>query len=100
VLLVVGLLCGGLVSLLLLNVVLNQDSFTADELRDANNHLELQKEQVKRSIVEADTPGELAKRAGKQGQRPDEAINPLIPGSRPVGAVETQGRSGAEGADR
>ncbi|MEU9832915.1 hypothetical protein AB0D67_15425 [Streptosporangium sp. NPDC048047] len=71
VLLVVGLLCGGLVSLLLLNVVLAQDSYRLNELRDGISKLRLQKEERRNDNARLDTPEELAKRAELQGQDPD-----------------------------
>ncbi|MGW4664493.1 hypothetical protein [Streptosporangium sandarakinum] len=67
VLLVVGLLCGGLVSLLLLNVVLAQDSYRLNELRDGISRLQLQKADRENENARLGMPEELAKRAGLQG---------------------------------
>ncbi|MFF0305901.1 hypothetical protein ACFYSC_00670 [Streptosporangium sp. NPDC004379] len=71
VLLVVGLLCGGLVSLLLLNVVLAQDSYRLNELRQGISKLKQQGEERRNENARLDTPEELAKRAELQGQDPD-----------------------------
>ncbi|GGP77185.1 hypothetical protein [Streptosporangium pseudovulgare] len=71
VLLVVGLLCGGLVSLLLLNVVLAQDSYRLNELRDGISELQQQKADRENENARLDTPEELAKRAELQGQNRD-----------------------------
>ncbi|MFF5204613.1 hypothetical protein [Streptosporangium sp. NPDC000396] len=71
VLLVVGLLCGGLVSLLLLNVVLSKDSFRLNELRKENNELSLRKEQQKNENMQKEMPDALARNARNQGQEPD-----------------------------
>src|SRR5690606_7137189 len=61
VLLVVGLLCGGLVSLLLLNIVLARDSFTATELRRQNKEISLQREKVMLDNVRLEGPAEVAR---------------------------------------
>jgi hypothetical protein len=78
VLLVVGLLCGGLVSLLLLNTVLNQDSITATNLRDEIAVARQQNEAAKQANEENMGPGKLAEQAENQGMRRDwDAPNPL-----------------------
>ncbi|GAA4226627.1 hypothetical protein GCM10023075_27600 [Streptosporangium album] len=71
VLLVVGLLCGGLISLLLLNTVLNQDSFKADELTRANDKLRQQKEELKYDNMLLEQPNALSRNSVNQGQGPD-----------------------------
>ncbi|MEU6741277.1 hypothetical protein [Streptosporangium sandarakinum] len=71
VLLVVGLLCGGLVSLLLLNVVLAQDSYRLNELRNGISKLQLQKADRENENARLNMPGEVAKRAELQGQDRD-----------------------------
>ncbi|GAA0413656.1 hypothetical protein Acor_10700 [Acrocarpospora corrugata] len=63
VLLVVGLLGGGLVSLLLLNTVLAQDSFKYNELRRITEQLHQQADEQKNDIREKLQPGNLAERA-------------------------------------
>ncbi|MFE3447916.1 hypothetical protein ACFXJ8_03190 [Nonomuraea sp. NPDC059194] len=79
VLLVVGLLCGGLVSLLLLNTVLARDSFTASELREQIAEMQQQSNALEREIERQEQPAELAKRAEGQGQGPDGEINTIDP---------------------
>lgn len=100
VLLVVGLLCGGLVSLLLLNVVLAQDSYRLNELRDGISRLQLQKADRENENARLGMPGELARRAGLQGQDRDwDSMNTIdsrvaSQGQAPVtrGRVEGTGR--------
>jgi hypothetical protein len=71
VLLVVGLMCGGLVSLLLLNTVLAQDSITAANLRD-EIAVARQANEEARLANEKDTgPQQLADNAELQGQHRD-----------------------------
>ncbi len=79
VLLVVGLLCGGLVSLLLLNTVLARDSFTASELREQIAEMQQQSNALEREIEKQEQPAELAKRAEGQGQGPYNEINTIDP---------------------
>ncbi|MFD0886844.1 hypothetical protein ACFQ08_20035, partial [Streptosporangium algeriense] len=90
-LLVVGLLCGGLVSLLVLNTILNQDSFRANELRNGNNELRQKKESLKHQNALMDTPEWLAGNAEKQGLAPDwDNPNVMIPG-RPIPRPSKEG---------
>ncbi|MER5321371.1 hypothetical protein [Streptosporangium roseum] len=70
-LLVVGLLCGGLISLLLLNIVLAQDSYKVNELRSANDQLRQKKEELKNANMRLEMPGALSDSSAKQGQGPD-----------------------------
>ncbi|MFI7051703.1 hypothetical protein ACWDOR_32870 [Streptosporangium canum] len=70
-LLVIGLLCGGLVSLLLLNTVLAQDSYKVNELRSANDQLRQKKEELKNANMRLEMPGALSDSSAKQGQGPD-----------------------------
>lgn len=96
-LLVVGLLCGGLVSLLLLNTVLAQDSFRANELRNANNQLRQKKEALKHDNMRREMPASLSESALVQNQRPDwDKAYVLTPDRVPGAAVAdpvTLGRS-------
>ncbi|MDF5756856.1 hypothetical protein [Spongiactinospora sp. TRM90649] len=77
VLLLVGLLCGGLVSLLLLTTVLAQDSVEADKLRSDNKRIKLETERQRLENVKQDTAAALAERAARHGSRPDPSFNPL-----------------------
>ncbi|TXK41880.1 hypothetical protein [Nonomuraea sp. C10] len=71
VLLVVGLLCGGLVTLLLLNTVLAQDSMTASNLVDEISTARQQNEDLQRKIEEEKLPGRVAERAEDLDMRRD-----------------------------
>ncbi len=71
VLLVVGLMCGGLVGLLLLNTVLAKDSFVADQLRAGNQKIREQTEEAKTQNIRDNGPGAVDERARKHGMRPD-----------------------------
>src|SRR5690606_26897732 len=67
VLVVVGLLCGGLVTLLLLNTVLAQDSMTATNLVVEISTARQQNEDLQRKIEEEKLPGRVAARAEDLG---------------------------------
>ncbi|GAA3803118.1 hypothetical protein GCM10022226_23770 [Sphaerisporangium flaviroseum] len=71
VLLVVGLLCGGLVSLLLLNTVLAQDSFRMNDLRKSTQQLNQQAQDVRTKVLLQSQPNRLDERARQQGLKQD-----------------------------
>ncbi|NRQ34208.1 hypothetical protein HII36_20475 [Nonomuraea sp. NN258] len=78
VLLVVGLLCGGLVSLLLLNTMLAQDAITEAKLREQIAQSRQEADSLKREYEKNTQAGELAKHAPALQQRPDwGSVNPL-----------------------
>jgi hypothetical protein len=92
VLLVVGLLCGGLVSLLLLNTVLARDSIAASRLVDEISAARLQNEQLKREIEERKLPAVIAKQAEDLGMKQSlDSVNPYTSGSTDTGQA-VQGR--------
>ncbi|MEU3165028.1 hypothetical protein [Streptosporangium sp. NPDC006930] len=70
-LLVVGLLCGGLISLLLLNAVLAQDSFRANGLRKEISDLRIAKESKQSAIMRQEMPEAVARNNELQGLGPD-----------------------------
>lgn len=70
VLLLVGLLCGGLVSLLLLKTVLAQDSFEATTLRNETNDILRKAERVRQDNVVREQPRNMANEAARLGERP------------------------------
>ncbi|WP_343952961.1 hypothetical protein [Nonomuraea longicatena] len=67
VVLVLGLLGGGLVSLLLLNTVLAEDSVRATKLKGEIADLQLSNESVKTELIKLDTPQQRAKAAADAG---------------------------------
>jgi hypothetical protein len=71
VLLVVGLMCGGLLSLLLLNTVLAQDSITAANLRKEIEVARQANEDAKLTNEKNMGPGPIADQAEMQGQHRD-----------------------------
>ncbi|WP_052424193.1 hypothetical protein [Nonomuraea candida] len=71
VLLVVGLLCGGLVSLLLLNVMLAQDASTDATLRKQIAEAQLENEQLDQRYLLKTQPENIAELAEKQGYGSD-----------------------------
>ncbi|MEV5411722.1 hypothetical protein AB0K60_23150 [Thermopolyspora sp. NPDC052614] len=73
VLLLVGLLCGGLITLLLLNTVLAQDSFRLGELREQIRVIGEQSEKMRNKIARLDSPGSIASRSEQHGDRPDKS---------------------------
>lgn len=72
VLLVIGLLAGGLVSLLLLNTMLAQGSFTLDSLQQRHTHLVHRMEALEREVANQSSPGSLARKARSLGMVPTE----------------------------
>ncbi|GII67062.1 hypothetical protein Skr01_71470 [Sphaerisporangium krabiense] len=87
VLLVVGLLCGGLVTLLLLNTVLAQDSFRVSDLRDSTRELHEQAQDLNKELLRRSQPGAVADEARKRGVRPDNSAPEIldVPGGSVVG---------------
>ncbi len=73
VLLVVGLLCGGLVSLLLLNTVLAQDSFELNDLRASTDELRQQAEELDKQVMYLTGPEAIAEQARGRGAAPDDS---------------------------
>ncbi|WP_066362165.1 hypothetical protein [Herbidospora mongoliensis] len=82
VMLVVGLLGGGLVSLLLLNTVLAQDSFKHNELRRVNEQLRQQADAVRGQLRDAGQPGTVAKNGVQHGVSPDDTAPKWVGGAR------------------
>ncbi|MFC4059881.1 hypothetical protein ACFOWE_16360 [Planomonospora corallina] len=76
----VGLLCGGLVTLLVLNTVLAQNSLRESELRAGIKQLLLEKEKLKNENMRRETPGELARAADLQGMLSDDSARVIVPG--------------------
>ncbi|GII88704.1 hypothetical protein Ssi03_66940 [Sphaerisporangium siamense] len=87
VLLVVGLLCGGLVTLLLLNTVLAQDSFRVNDLRDSTRELHEQAQDLNKQLLQRSQPEAVAEEARKHGVRPDNSAPEIldVPEGRVVG---------------
>ncbi|MEV7970877.1 hypothetical protein AB0O34_33525, partial [Sphaerisporangium sp. NPDC088356] len=99
VLLVVGLLCGGLVSLLLLNLVLAQDSFRANDLRKSTELLHQQAQDKKTEVMLKSGPEELARRAedGGTGMKQDTTAPEFVKVQEGQGASAGQANTvGAE----
>lgn len=77
VLLVVGLLCGGLISLLLLNTVLNRDSFTQNTLREETAQLQRENEALRQANAKKEQPAQLARDAELQGEKWDPTVGSI-----------------------
>ncbi|WP_344863594.1 hypothetical protein [Planomonospora alba] len=91
----VGLLCGGLVTLLLLNTVLAQNSLKESELRaQIKQHL-LEKERLKNENMQREMPGELAEAADRQGMLPDDSARVITPGGSADSRVASEGQAPA-----
>ncbi|MET7465646.1 hypothetical protein ABZS51_35200, partial [Nonomuraea sp. NPDC005501] len=99
VLLVVGLLCGGLVSLLLLNTVLAQDSITASRLRGEIAAARQHNERLKQLIEQETQADVIARRAEDQGLHLDNTINPLTLGDKGTGTAAKPATGTGTGAD-
>jgi hypothetical protein len=91
VLLVVGLMSGGLVSLLLLNTMLAQDAITDASLREEIAVARRENEQLKLQYQLKTQPGEIARLAGNQGYNPDwDTVNGWSSAGDRVGRVDTE----------
>lgn len=88
VVLVLGLLGGGLVSLLLLNTVLAQDSYRARDLREEIARLQLGNSQLAQQNEHDMQPGEIARRAEEHGYKPDPSLKVLRPASEESSQVD------------
>ncbi|MBO3745445.1 hypothetical protein J5X84_05135 [Streptosporangiaceae bacterium NEAU-GS5] len=89
VLLVVGLLCGGLVSLLLLNTVLAQDSFELGDLRSSTEQLRQAAAEMEGQVRVMTQPDALAEQARGLNVQPDTSSPGFVrvaPTSKPAGA--------------
>ncbi|WP_344473994.1 hypothetical protein [Nonomuraea monospora] len=91
VLLVVGLLCGGLVSLLLLNTMLAQDAITDATLRQEIAEARLQNEQIDQKYQLKTQPENIADLAEKQGYDRDwDEVNRLSSAGDQASRVDTE----------
>jgi cell division protein FtsB len=75
VLLVVVLLAGGLISLLLLNAAVNQDSFELTKLKKETTQLTDEEQALQQDVAKYAAPSALDKRARRLG---------MVPGGNPV----------------
>ncbi|MFC6087196.1 hypothetical protein ACFP1K_38940, partial [Sphaerisporangium aureirubrum] len=93
VLLVLGLLGGGLVTLLLLNTVLARDSFMMNNLRDRNQELHQQAQDRKKSLLMKSQAKVLDQRAPNATFKPDpsapEFLDPADGPGRPADLDQT-----------
>jgi cell division protein FtsB len=89
--LVVGLLGGALVSLLLLNTVLAQQTFTLSEVQRENQRLDERKQALQEDIARENSPEVLHAKARRLGMR--DAERPVYVDAR-TGRVVGGGRSG------
>ncbi|KAB8185533.1 hypothetical protein [Microbispora catharanthi] len=97
VLLVVGLMCGGLVTLLLLNVVLSQDSFRLSDLQSSIDELHEQAAEQENQLRQWTQPGPLGDQAAAQGLEPDTSAPEFIDAG---GGAAAQEQAQKEGTDR
>ncbi|MER6580696.1 hypothetical protein [Nonomuraea sp. NPDC001023] len=87
VLLVVGLMCGGLVSLLLLNIMLNRDAITDAKLREEIAVAQQEKEALRLEYERKMQPQNIADRAEAQGYHLDKNLRPWDKGEPSTQAV-------------
>ncbi|MBF8193305.1 hypothetical protein ITP53_48085 [Nonomuraea sp. K274] len=91
VLLVVGLLCGGLVSLLLLNTMLAKDTITDASLREEIQVARREKEQIEQEYQLKTQPEVIAQLAENQGQHRDwDRVNNWSSAGDEAGQVDTE----------
>lgn len=100
-LLIVGLLSGGLVSLLLLNTVLAQDAFALDALREETTLLEERQQALRQEVAAAEAPQQLARKARELGMVPAPGTAFVDPkrGAVVGQAVEARARPGVPSSD-
>ncbi|MFI9590845.1 hypothetical protein [Nonomuraea sp. NPDC052265] len=87
VLLVVGLMCGGLVSLLLLNIMLNRDAITDAKLREEIAVAQQEKEALRLEYERKMQPQNIADRAEAQGYHLDKNLRSWNAGDPSAQAV-------------
>ncbi|MEQ4716291.1 hypothetical protein [Nonomuraea sp. B19D2] len=91
VLLVVGLLCGGLVSLLLLNTMLAKDAITDANLRDQIAVARQEKEQIEQRYQLRNQPNVIAEMAENQGWQKDwDKVDSWTGDDDPAGQADTE----------
>ncbi|GII02426.1 hypothetical protein [Planobispora takensis] len=100
VLLLVGLLCGGLVTLLLLNTVLAQGSFQESQLRNEIKKLSQAEEERRNVILQLEMPDRLSKSAEGQGQQPGWENSDVITLDGSTGTGQTPAGQEPVGAGR
>ncbi|GII26725.1 hypothetical protein [Planotetraspora mira] len=88
VLLVVGLMCGGLVTLLLLNTVLAQDSFKLTDLRSSTDQLHEQAATLEGELRIWDQPGAIEEAAKPLGVEKDTTAPRFVKTGPSVGAAD------------
>jgi hypothetical protein len=89
VLLVAGLMCGGLVTLLLLNTVLAQDSFKLGDLRSSIDELHQQAASQENQLQMWSQPGALSE-AARPYVKPDNSAPEFITTAPSAGASASQ----------
>jgi hypothetical protein len=70
VLLVLALVAGGIVGLLVLNTAINADAFKITALKDQQNRLDTQEQQLNQELAELQSPGNLQAAATRLGLVP------------------------------
>ncbi|GIG62817.1 hypothetical protein Lfu02_71890 [Longispora fulva] len=70
VVLTLGLIVGGIVGLLLLNMQINEDAFKLTELRERQAELQTAEQQLNKELADKGAPGALAAEAARQGMVP------------------------------
>lgn len=100
VLLVLGLVGAGVLGVLMINTRINENAFRIDDLRQRQDTLDLQEQQLSGELAEFDSPGNLAAEARRLGLVP--AGTPAyirLPDGRVIGvpqpATSSAGSTGA-----
>ncbi|NJP22882.1 hypothetical protein OHB01_24180 [Microbispora hainanensis] len=97
VLLVVGLMCGGLVTLLLLNVVLSKDSFRLSDLQSSIDELHEQAAEQENQLRQWTQPNAVKEQAAAQGLEPDKSAPKFLDAG---GGAAAREQAQKEGTDR
>jgi cell division protein FtsB len=101
VLLVLGLVVAGLVSLLMLNTLVNENSFQIHALTTEQEQLDLREQQLKRQVDKLETPGSMEAAARRLGLVP--AGTPAfiqLPDGRVLGVPTPAKRTSSTGGGR
>jgi len=95
ILLLIGLLAGALVCLLMISTTLAEGSFRITQLRQADNALAKQQEQLQQQVASEQAPAMIAQRAEQLGMRPSGTLRFI---NLRTGRISAGGATGAEPA--
>jgi hypothetical protein len=87
VLLVLVVVVGGVLGILLVNTKINENAFRREKLLEQQTALDVQEQQLKRQIAEAENPGNLTAAARKLGLVEGTPVQIRLPDGRLTGMM-------------